>query len=239
VVGPSYGPPYEETIVRWKSYLSLPVDTGTVYRIGFHYYPYVSAVNPVPHWSPRFGSNGWLYWPHAPRCRVETFNLTTLSGLGGTPLPDDWEMLKVTFEVWCDCDVWWPGCTSEGDTKGSPVIDDFRVGVISTLTGVSPGMLGPSCVESALVLEPNVPNPFGPETAIRYSIPQAGRASLMIYDAAGRLVRRLTNRPQAPGRYVLVWDGRDDSGQAVGSGVYFYRLKTESDAITRKMTVLK
>ncbi len=88
-------------------------------------------------------------------------------------------------------------------------------------------------------LEQNFPNPFNPETAIAFSVPQAAPVRLVVFDLHGREVRRLTDTVLQPGRYRLRWDGRDASGAAAASGVYFYQLRSGSHIITRKMTLLR
>ncbi len=86
-----------------------------------------------------------------------------------------------------------------------------------------------------------VPNPFNPSTAIPYSVGEAGRVTLAVYDVAGRHVRTLVDRDHAPRteEFVATWDGRDDAGRAVTSGVYFCRMTSGSFKDTRKMVLLK
>jgi hypothetical protein len=97
-------------------------------------------------------------------------------------------------------------------------------------------------VYTTLVLGQNAPNPFNPQTQITYAIPDGASGkpvSLLVYDVAGRLVRTLVDAVQPPGIHVLGWDGTDDRGSRVSSGVYFYRLRCNSEAQTRKMILLK
>jgi hypothetical protein len=89
------------------------------------------------------------------------------------------------------------------------------------------------------VLEQNYPNPFNPETRINYSIPEPGYVILSIYDINGLLVKTLQDGNQPAGRYEAVWDGKNSSGNKVGSGVYFYRIQANSFAQARKMILLK
>jgi FlgD Ig-like domain len=88
-------------------------------------------------------------------------------------------------------------------------------------------------------LQQNRPNPFNPQTTIAFSIKARGHVGLSIYDVGGRLVRTLANETRAAGAYQLTWDGRDARGQAVASGVYFYRLVAPEFTKTRKMVLLK
>jgi hypothetical protein len=104
-------------------------------------------------------------------------------------------------------------------------------------TGGKPGNL-----PTRFDLAQNHPNPFNPTTTIQYSIP-AGEGtvavSIRIYDVAGHLVRDLVNQSEGPGIHSAVWDGRDERGERVGSGVYFYRMRAGSFNSSRKMVVLK
>jgi hypothetical protein len=89
------------------------------------------------------------------------------------------------------------------------------------------------------VLHQNHPNPFNPATVIRYDLADAARVDLRIYDVRGTLVRVLEARDRGPGRYEIGWDGTDDRGTRVASGVYFYRLQAGRFSATRKMVLLK
>jgi carboxypeptidase T len=90
-------------------------------------------------------------------------------------------------------------------------------------------------------LAQNYPNPFNPVTTIRYSIKDQGPVGLRIYDTAGRLVRILVDANQAPrpGGFTATWDGKNESGDPVSSGVYYYRLSTKDFSQTKKMVLLK
>jgi hypothetical protein len=84
------------------------------------------------------------------------------------------------------------------------------------------------------------PNPFSKTTAIRYAVPVEGRrVSISLFDLAGRRVRTLVDGPQSAGRHVAQWDGRDEKGLRVASGVYFYRMDAGSFSQIQKVTVLK
>jgi hypothetical protein len=85
----------------------------------------------------------------------------------------------------------------------------------------------------------NHPNPFNPQTAISFSLAQRGAMTLAVYDVAGRRVRTLLDEIRAAGAHTVTWDGRNDAGQRVASGVYFCKLVTGDFAQTRKMVLLK
>jgi hypothetical protein len=80
---------------------------------------------------------------------------------------------------------------------------------------------GPVTYENRL--RQNVPNPFNPVTTIAFSVAERGRVRLAIYDVTGRRVRALVDEALVPDRYEVRWDGRNDAGLRVSSGVYFYK----------------
>ena len=90
-------------------------------------------------------------------------------------------------------------------------------------------------------LEQNYPNPFNPSTRIGYEVENGtkGRVTVTVYDVTGARVRTLVNEPAQAGLHTVVWDGRNERGMAVGSGIYFYRLSTPAHTLTRKMVLLK
>lgn len=88
-------------------------------------------------------------------------------------------------------------------------------------------------------LSQNYPNPFNAETKIRYSIPNDIFVTLKIYDVQGRAVRRLTNRRQPAGHYVVQWNGRDDAGHDLPSGLYFCTIQAGRFSYTNKLILLK
>jgi hypothetical protein len=95
---------------------------------------------------------------------------------------------------------------------------------------------GPSLTTS---LAQNYPNPFNPQTTISFTLAQRARVRLSIYDVNGALVRTLANEVQPGGAHQVTWDGRNETGQQVASGVYFYQLVTEGFSQTKKMVLLK
>ena len=94
------------------------------------------------------------------------------------------------------------------------------------------------------VLLPNYPNPFNPETWIPYQLANESDVKITIYDTRGMLVRALALGHQSAGYYTgrsraVYWDGRNNLGESVASGVYFYRLQTDETSLMRKMVILK
>jgi hypothetical protein len=90
-----------------------------------------------------------------------------------------------------------------------------------------------------LTLDQNRPNPFNPSTEIRFALPYRCAARLDVFDTAGRLIRILHDGTMEAGRHSVVWDGTNNAGRAVGSGVYFYRLRAGKETVSRKMVLLR
>ena len=88
-------------------------------------------------------------------------------------------------------------------------------------------------------LSQNYPNPFNPTTTIDYSIPKSGNVELVIFNMAGQKVRTLVNSRQDAAFYKVVWDGRNDNGESVASGLYFYRIVSGNFSKIDKMTLIK
>jgi hypothetical protein len=129
-------------------------------------------------------------------------------------------------------------------TTGIPHLGTLQIGPRPDLGAAIEALLTPgtSSPVTASVSELRVvvaPNPFHAVTTIRFSMPDAGRAGLVINDVTGRRVRTLLDGVVAAGDQGYVWDGRDDAGRAVASGVYFYRLEAAAKSETGRVQVLK
>ncbi|MBK7047830.1 MAG: T9SS type A sorting domain-containing protein [bacterium] len=97
-----------------------------------------------------------------------------------------------------------------------------------------------AAVASHVVLHPAQPNPFNPMTLIAYELPSTSRVRLVVYDLTGRRVRALrSGETETAGRHEVVWQGRDDSGHLVATGVYVYRLEAGGTVLARRMTLVK
>lgn len=94
-------------------------------------------------------------------------------------------------------------------------------------------------VPKVFAADQNFPNPFNPSTTIKYQIPQAGRVTVEVYNASGQLVRTLVNDQKQVGYHQAVWNGKNNIGSDVSSGVYFYQVKYGQETVTKKMMLLK
>lgn len=139
--------------------------------------------------------------------------------------------------------------------------DVFFIGFALKSTGVSEGAIYFDNIEQLFVpsptaianntefktkpeqfrLYPNYPNPFNPETTISYDVPATGNSivTLKVFDLMGRQIKTLVHEPHAAGFYQVRWDARDNAGNSVSSGVYFYRLEAQKFSTTKKMLLIR
>lgn len=85
----------------------------------------------------------------------------------------------------------------------------------------------------------NFPNPFNPTTTIQFQLPKSARVTIIIYDILGRQVRELVNKDFEPGYHSVIFDSKDNFGQLIASGVYFYRMHAENYVASKKLLQLK
>ena len=111
-----------------------------------------------------------------------------------------------------------------------PIDDSSSTAVFEPLAGTLP---------TEISLKQNYPNPFNASTLIEFDLFRSAQVDLSVYDLLGRRVRRLISTTLAYGSYQAYFDGTDDGGGALVSGVYFYRLQTGTAVLSRKMLLLK
>lgn len=97
----------------------------------------------------------------------------------------------------------------------------------------------PETPQLQTALASNYPNPFNPSTNISFSLANPGEVSIQIFNQKGQLVKTLLNSSMPAGNHQLTWNGTDEQGAQVGSGVYFYRMKSGKYSSTRKMVMMK
>lgn len=164
-----------------------------------------------------------------------------------------WERLAQFVEIQDD----WSEVNLPLDAYSGQSEVRFRFHLISDWTGAGDGWyiddiqvnFSPTSVEEEptsvllqFALDQNFPNPFNPSTSIRYTVDSrqaSAPISLRVYNIRGQSVRVLVDGEVEPGNYQVVWDGRNDKGEDVSSGIYFYRLTAGEQVATRKMLLLK
>jgi len=120
-----------------------------------------------------------------------------------------------------------------GDLNAFPdVLADWTANVLGVEDNVN---ITPAKFE----LAQNFPNPFNPTTDISFNLDRTANVDLSIYNMLGQKVRTLTSGSKVAGTHVLRWDGRDESGSSVSTGIYLYTLTDGSTSITKKMALMK
>jgi hypothetical protein len=152
-------------------------------------------------------------WSGSHDWRLETFDLSAYSG----------ETVQIRFRFVSDGYVTFEGW----------YVDDVQ------LTSAPVAFVAGDSAPLEFGLDQNVPNPFNPVTTISYELPSAADVTVSIYNAAGKLVRTLVDGRQDAGRKSAVWDGTNDAGLKVASGVYMYRLEADGRDCDRRMVLLK
>ncbi|MEI7907910.1 MAG: FlgD immunoglobulin-like domain containing protein, partial [Bacteroidota bacterium] len=111
--------------------------------------------------------------------------------------------------------------------------------VVRPLTVLSVHDNGKSVTPNNFDLAQNYPNPFNPETRISYRLSETGFTTLTIHDQLGRTIKTLVAQHQSSGDHAVVWNGKDESGNTVSSGIYFYSLNSGKSVQSKKMVLLK
>ena len=145
----------------------------------------------------------------------------SLSSFAGKPVSGDW-ILSVHDTVFSDL-----GKFQEWEmiVASRPAVTEIETQTTS--------------LPQQFLLHQNFPNPFNPETRIRYDLKETANVKLRIYNILGEEVRTLMKEKQDPGFKSILWDGRDHSGAAVASGIYIYRLEANAFSQSRKMVLLR
>ncbi|MCB0304982.1 MAG: T9SS type A sorting domain-containing protein [Calditrichaeota bacterium] len=110
---------------------------------------------------------------------------------------------------------------------------------LNKLSGASDSLAVVFALPETFALDQNYPNPFNPTTQIRFALPQAENVSLRIYDVAGQLIKTLISGNMDAGYYNIQWDGSNQYGSKVASGIYLYRITAGSFVQTKKMILMK
>jgi len=111
------------------------------------------------------------------------------------------------------------------------MVDDFKVTGTSNEDELAPVV--------ATTLHGNYPNPFNPETTISYSVKENTPVTIDIYNVKGQRVRTLVNEAKASGTHTVTWNGTDNNGRNVSSGIYYYKMSAGKFSSTKKMILMK
>lgn len=147
-------------------------------------------------------------------------------GSGSFPIPTD------NADIDGDTDMDVVASTYDFSTN----LGDGRWYVNSTITAIDNGK---DRLPTNFTLFQNYPNPFNPATIIRYQLPEVSNIELTIYDLLGTQIKTLVKQKQPVGTYQVEWDGRNEEGAQVSSGVYIYGLTADSYSQTKKMVLLR
>jgi hypothetical protein len=183
--------------------------------------------------------------------RVDLFDVALGSVVATTQTAGDGNyrfeaLLGGAYQVKVDAGTLPAGLVPSFDPDGIPSANQFALdlgcdavagnrdfGYAPTNTAVLPGFGG------AEALRQNVPNPFNPRTGIEFDLAENGFAELVVYDVAGRRVKALVREERSAGPHRVEWDGQDEHGDPVPSGVYYYALRTAQGCWMRRMTLLR
>lgn len=174
------------------------------------------------------GSSGRFYLTHTPfGTDAGTLNMCTGWSFKWTAPSSN--VGDITFHIACIA------ANNDDDTEGDFTYTTTKV--LSPATPVSEDGL------PALPLDPslsqNFPNPFNPETTVEYDLPRSGEVSMEIFNIRGQKVAVLQQGHVSAGHHLVSWNGVDQQGVQVASGIYFYRLRAGDYVETRRMTLLK
>lgn len=117
------------------------------------------------------------------------------------------------------------------------IVKEFETPYCFVPTAVAGG--GAAAPAARPTLHAAAPNPFNPATSIRFTLPRAAHARVLVFDVSGALVRKLAGGLYPAGTHALRWDGRDDRGRDLASGAYFYRLEADGAREARKLILLR
>ena len=155
-------------------------------------------------------------------------NIIELAYASSTPLNNDNLKFNLTFKQKNSC------CPSSSDFNFSDIIIDDKSAIL-TLVDNSKDIKIPNQWK----LSQNYPNPFNPETTINYEIPKSSHVLVRIYNTIGQEIKTLVEEEKDAGFYKILWDGTDNSGKKVGTGIYLYQLKAGDFHDVKKMLMIQ
>lgn len=159
-------------------------------------------------------------------------NLNAVDLVGGV------EVAAISFEILPDAPEQMDVIVNRGELvneQGGQIMVNYGDGQVERLTSIR----NEGIVPTSFGLEQNYPNPFNASTRISFSLLESCHVNLDVFDMTGRKVATLENGHFEAGNYSVVWNGKTDSGALLSSGIYFYKLRTDSFVDTKRMLMLK
>lgn len=121
-----------------------------------------------------------------------------------------------------------------------PVTNILQLTFVGLGTGIDEKDLDKmNLILNTFVLHQNYPNPFNPTTNISYHLPQGGEVRIFIYDVEGRIINEVLSERQEAGDHTINWNGKNNYGVSVASGMYLYQVHFDNSVITKKMILIK
>ena len=124
-------------------------------------------------------------------------------------------------------------------SDGSSIVPYFTTDTLTLIKTTGVSEIHPNVIPKTFELSQNYPNPFNPTTKIEFAIPSKSHVNLVIYNALGQKVKDLVNEELDAGWKAVTWDGTDNTGNEVASGIYLYRIEAENYAQSKKMILMK
>ena len=163
---------------------------------------------------------------------------TTIWENGGEITDSSWQLVEYDLGAIADGQATLYVRWVMGTTDGSWQFSGWNIDDVEIL-GLQSGVTAAGDTPVAVNLRGAAPNPFNPRTEIRFTVAQSGAVRLLVHDARGRLVKVLADGQLPAGDHALAWDGTDEAGRRLGSGVYFARLEAGGETRTSKLVMVK
>lgn len=198
-----------------------PPDLGTMGYWGDNWFEYL---NP--------GTQGYYVWT----CLTDELGGFGTMGVEPGPVPEPEDTLKAEKNFWGDDTV--SSDKFSGNVDYVPWLSK-PPGYQPQCPPPSPKIATASDLPKEFRLSQNYPNPFNPHTIIEYDLPKESYVTIKIYNILGQVVATLVNDEKPTGRYKVTWDGKDEKGEKVATGIYFYRIKADDFQKTKKLLLIR
>ncbi len=210
-----------------KHLTSTPIDCTNLYNVHLKFWRWLGVEQPAYDHAYVRASNDGINWTTVWENSVEITDYSWIQmDLDISEVADNEQSVYLRWTMG-DTDVGWMYCGWNIDDVQLFAIEDVQTNITENISANNFKLYG------------NHPNPFNPITTISYSIPQETHVELKIYNIKGQLVKVLVNDLQEAGEHSAIWNGWDSNDKRVGSGIYFYKLKTKEDSKIRKMILLR